>query len=103
MPWESTTSTDQGGGQAVREIYNDLYDATNNTIFSHMLKAISSSFAGCFPTAAISSSRSRKLRALYEHHVKIIEAIEARDGVLAKKLIIQHVNYLEKKLRKVIK
>lgn len=92
------------GGKLYGEFYNDLYDATNNTIFSHMLKAISSIIRGVLPYSREKLSRVKgSSRALYEHHVKIIQAIETRDAALAKKLVIQHVNYLEKSLRKVIK
>jgi DNA-binding GntR family transcriptional regulator len=69
-----------------------------------MLKAISSIIRGVLPYSREKLIRVKgSSRALYEHHVKIIQAIEARDGALAKKLVIQHVNYLEKSLRKVIK
>ncbi|TAL32709.1 MAG: FadR family transcriptional regulator [Spirochaetes bacterium] len=92
------------GGKLYGEFYNDLYDATNNTIFTHLLKSISIIIRGVLPY-----SREKLIKvkgsgkAIYDHHIKIVQAIESRDSSLAKELMVIHINYIDKSLQKALK
>lgn len=92
------------GGKLYGEFYNNLYDATNNTIFAHMLKSIAQIIRGVLPYSREKLTKLKgSSRIIYDHHVKIIDAIEAHDPTLAKKLMITHINYIEKSMEKVLK
>jgi len=92
------------GGKLYAEFYNNIYDATNNTIFSHLLKSISSIIRGVLPYSREKLTKVKgSSRAIYTHHIKVIEAIEARDPTLARKLVIHHLEYIEKSMKKVLK
>jgi GntR family transcriptional repressor for pyruvate dehydrogenase complex len=92
------------GGKIYAEFNNNLYDATNNTIFSHLLKSISSIIRGVLPYSREKLTRVKgSSRAIYTHLVKIAQAIESRDPQLARKLTITHINYIEKNMKKVLR
>jgi GntR family transcriptional repressor for pyruvate dehydrogenase complex len=92
------------GGRLYAEFYNNLYDATNNTIFSHLLKSISSIIRGVLPYSREKlTSVKGSSRAIFDQLLKIIQAIDAHDPIAAKKLMISHINYIERSLKKVLK
>jgi GntR family transcriptional repressor for pyruvate dehydrogenase complex len=92
------------GGKLYAEFFNNLYDATNNMIFSHMLKSLSSIIRGVLPYSREKLTHVRgSSRSIYDHLVKIAKAIESGDSVLSKKLMVSHINYIEKSMRKVIR
>lgn len=73
-------------------------------IFSHMLKSLSSIIRGVLPYSREKLTHVRgSSRAIYDHLVKIAKAIESGDSVLSKKLMVNHINYIEKSMRKVIR
>lgn len=91
------------GGKLYAKIYNDLADATNNTIFAHLMKSISSLLKGALPYSR------QKLIAVpdapehfYSQHVRIIEAIEKGDADEAKRAVVDHIDWLEKTLKKIL-
>ncbi len=93
----------RGGGKLYAQIYNDLAEATNNTIFSHLMKSISNILHGVLPYSRQKlqdvPGSSRKI---YEQHVRILSAIENRNPDMARKAIIKHIDYLETELKKVL-
>ncbi len=92
------------GGKLYAEFYNNIYDATNNTIFSHLLKSISSIIRGALPYSREKLTRVKgSSRAIFSHHLKVISAIEERDPALARKQVIQHIEYIEKSMKKVLR
>ena len=92
------------GGKIYARFYNDLADATNNYIFSHLMKSISSLLKGVLPY-----SRQKLMNVpgaseiFYKIHIKILAAIEKGDAELARKYVILHIDWLEKTLRKILK
>lgn len=92
------------GGKLYAEFYNDLADSTNNTIFSHLIKSISNILRGALPYSRVKLSVIKgSSRAIYDQHVKILEAIKKRNPSEAKKAVINHIDYLETTLKKVLK
>lgn len=92
------------GGKLYARFYNDLADATNNTIFAHLMKSISSLLKGALPYSR------QKLMAVpdssdmfYTQHMKTIGAIEKGDPEDAKASVIEHIDWLEKTLKKLLK
>lgn len=92
------------GGKLYAEFYNNLYEATNNTIFSHLLKSISSIIRGVLPYSREKLIKVKGIsRTIYNHHVSIIRAIESKNPEQAKKLMINHINFIEKSMQKVLR
>lgn len=92
------------GGKLYARFYNDLADATNNTIFAHLMKSISSLLKGALPYSrqklmAVSDSSDM----FYAQHTKILGAIEKGDPEGAKASVIEHIDWLEKTLKKILK
>ncbi|MBN2159788.1 MAG: FadR family transcriptional regulator [Spirochaetes bacterium] len=92
------------GGKLYARLYNDLADATSNTIFAHLMKLISSLLKGALPYSR------QKLMAVpgvseifYNQHVKILAAIEKGDARAAGEATIEHIDWLEKTLKKILK
>lgn len=92
------------GGKLYARFYNDLADATNNTIFAHLMKSISSLLKGALPYSR------QKLMAVpdssdmfYAQHMKILSTIEKGDSEGAKASVIEHIDWLEKTLKKILK
>lgn len=92
------------GGKLYARFYNDLADTTNNTIFAHLMKSISSLLKGALPYSR------QKLMAVpdssdmfYTQHMKILSAIEKGDSDAAKTSVIEHIDWLEKTLKKILK
>jgi GntR family transcriptional repressor for pyruvate dehydrogenase complex len=72
--------------------------ATHNVIAIHIMEAIE----GCFSTffkfrSAITSSE--KMDVLWQHHNAIYKAIRRRDSFQAKKSIVDHLDFIEEKIR----
>lgn len=91
------------GGKLYAKIYNDLADATNNTIFAHLMKSISSLLKGALPYSrqkliAVPDAPER----FYSQHIRIIEAIERGDADEAKRAVVDHIDWLEKTLKQVL-
>jgi len=92
------------GGRLYARFYNDLADATNNTIYAHLMKSISSLLKGALPYSRQKLSPVQGASDIfYEHHIKIISAIEKGDPESAKTAMIEHIDWLEKTLKKILK
>ena len=72
--------------------------ATHNVIAIHIMEAIK----GCFSTffrfrSAITSSE--KMDLLWQHHNEIYKAIRKRDPLEAKQRMVEHLDFIEEKIR----
>lgn len=94
----------EGAGKLYAGFYDDLADATNNTIFSHLMKSIANILRGALPYSRQKLQDVKdSSRKIYEQHVNILRAIEDRKPDMAKKTMIEHIEYLERTLNKVLK
>lgn len=91
------------GGKLYAKFYTDLADATNNTIFAHIMKSISQLLNGALPYSRGKLREVKNVgRIFYERHLKIIEAIEEGNGEKAKQAVIDHIDWLETTLKKIL-
>ncbi len=99
---ENLVSTKEGGRLYTR-FYHNLADSTNNTIYAHLMKSITWILRGALPYSR------QKLTAVpgvaeifFRHHNNIIDAIRSRDAEKAKMRVIEHIDWLEKTLKKIL-
>ncbi|MCX7677904.1 MAG: FadR family transcriptional regulator [Spirochaetes bacterium] len=91
------------GGRLYAKFYNDLADATNNTIFAHLMKSISSMLRGALPYSRTKlQSVPGSSRAIYEQHVAILDAIRQRQPEKAREAMRKHIDWLEENLKKIL-
>lgn len=56
------------------------------------------------PTAAKKLSKVKNTsQDIYEHHIKILEAINSHKPDLAREAVVEHIDYLERTLKKILK
>jgi len=80
------------------ELHLSFVKATHNVIVVHIMEALKVNFGPFFKfTKAMPSSE--KLDVLWQHHYEIFRAIERRDPETAKRKVIEHLNYIEQKLK----
>jgi len=92
------------GGKLYARFYNDLADATNNSIFAQVMKSISSLLRGALPYSRQKlMSVANVSEIFYTQLTKILSAIEKSDHEGAKKAVIEHIDWLEKTLKKILK
>ncbi len=92
------------GGKLYAKMYNDLADATNNTIFAQVMKSISSLLKGALPYSRQKLAPVQGVSDIFfTQHMKIIAAIEKGDAEAAKSAMIEHIDWLEKTLKKTLK
>lgn len=92
------------GGKLYARFYHDLADATNNTIFARLMKSIAYLLRGALPYSRQKLTAVPGVsRVFYDHHVKIISAIEQGKGEEAKRAVIEHIDWLEKTLKRILK
>lgn len=92
------------GGKLYARIYNALADATNNTIFAHLMKSISFLLKGALPYSRQKLAPVQGAsETFFTQHMKIIAAIEKGDSEAAKSAVIEHIDWLEKTLKKILK
>ena len=72
--------------------------ATHNVIAVHMMEALKTNFKPFFKFAK-SMPRSEKIDVLWQHHFEIFTAIKSRKPRAAQKKVIDHLNFIEKKLK----
>ncbi len=91
------------GGRLYAKFYNDLADATNNTIFAHLMKSISSMLRGALPYSRTKlQSVPDSSWAIYEQHVAILNAIQEHSPEKAREAMRIHIDWLENNLRKIL-
>ncbi len=92
------------GGRLYARFYRDLADSTNNTIYSHIMKSISTLLKGALPY-----SRQKLMHVdgvseiFYKHHLNIVGAIERGDGEAARISVVEHIDWLDKTLKGILK
>ncbi len=92
------------GGKLYAEFYINLAEATNNTIFAHLIKTISNILRGALPYGRQKLQTVRESsETLYEHHIRILTAIEKKKADEARIAVIDHIDWMEKTLRKILK
>ena len=84
------------------QLHLSFAKATHNVIAVHIMEALKRNF-GPFFRFAKSMPRSEKIDVLWQHHHEIFLAIERRDPETAKNKVIEHLNFIEKKLKEDIK
>jgi GntR family transcriptional repressor for pyruvate dehydrogenase complex len=80
------------------ELHLSFAKATHNVIAVHMMEALKTNFKPFFKFAK-SMPRSEKIDVLWQHHFEIFSAIKSRKPRAAQKKVIDHLNFIEKKLK----
>jgi len=80
------------------ELHLSFAKATHNVIAVHMMEALKSNF-GPFFRFTKSMPSSEKIDVLWQHHYEIFKAITHRDPETAKKKVIEHLDFIEGKLK----
>lgn len=80
------------------ELHLSFAKATHNVIAVHMMEALKTNFKPFFKFAK-SMPRSEKIDVLWQHHFEIFTAIKNRKPRVAQKKVIDHLNFIEKKLK----
>jgi GntR family transcriptional repressor for pyruvate dehydrogenase complex len=80
------------------EFHLSIAAATHNVIAIHIMEALKESFGSFFRFRKV-LTRPEKKDLLLRHHHEIYRAISQKDPSLAKRKIIDHLNYIEKKIR----
>jgi GntR family transcriptional repressor for pyruvate dehydrogenase complex len=91
------------GGRLYAKFYNDLADATNNTIFAHIMKSISSILRGALPYSRTKlQGVKNSSNAIFSQHVAILDAVQKRDPAAARAAMLEHIEWLETTLKKIL-
>jgi GntR family transcriptional repressor for pyruvate dehydrogenase complex len=72
--------------------------ATHNVIAIHIMEALKESFGSFFTFRKVLTKPERK-ELLWQHHDAIYRAISQRDRSLAKRKLIYHLDFIEKKIK----
>jgi len=80
------------------ELHLSFAKATHNVIAVHIMEALKVNF-GPFFKFTKSMPSSEKIDVLWQHHYEIFKAIERRDPETAKHKVIEHLNFIEEKLK----
>jgi GntR family transcriptional repressor for pyruvate dehydrogenase complex len=80
------------------ELHLSFAKATHNVIAIHVMEALKANFKPFFRFTK-SMTRSEKIDVLWEHHFEIFKAIKNRDPDTAQKKVIDHLNFIEEKLK----
>ncbi|HPK44529.1 MAG TPA: FCD domain-containing protein, partial [Spirochaetota bacterium] len=76
----------------------------NNTIFAHVLNAISTILRGVLPYSREKLSKVKNTSDdIYSQHLKILNAINSNKPDVAREAVVEHIDYLEKTLKKILK
>jgi GntR family transcriptional repressor for pyruvate dehydrogenase complex len=81
------------------ELHFSIAKATHNIIAIHIMDALRVNFSLFFRFTK-SMPSSERLDVLWQHHNEIIEAITRKDSKLAKQKVIDHLNFIEEKIKK---
>ncbi len=96
--------TSKQGGKLYSDFFDILADSTKNTIFVHLRDTIAHVLTGAFPYSRKKLSKIDKSSGDIVNQIfKIYDAIERMDHDAAKAATIEHIDYIEKSLRKALK
>jgi len=94
---EKLVPTDTEWEGADVEFHLSIAAATHNVIAIHIMEALKDSFGSFFRFRKV-LTRPEKKDLLWQHHHEIYRAISQRDPFLAKRKIVYHLDYIEKKI-----
>jgi GntR family transcriptional repressor for pyruvate dehydrogenase complex len=92
------TPGDRGWEEADVELHLSVAGAAHNVIAMHIMEALKESFGSFFRFRKV-LMRPEKKDLLVQHHHEIYSAISQRNPSLAKRKIVAHLRYIEKKIR----
>ncbi len=81
------------------ELHLSFAKATHNVIAVHVMEALKTNFKPFFKFAK-SMPRSERIDVLWQHHFEIFTAIKRGRARAAQKKVIDHLNYIETKLKR---
>jgi GntR family transcriptional repressor for pyruvate dehydrogenase complex len=92
------------GGRLYSDFFDILADSTKNTIFLHLRKSVTTILTGAFPYSRMKLSKvPGSSKDIVKQLLKIYNAIEKQDAEKAKAATIDHIDYIEKSLRRALK
>jgi GntR family transcriptional regulator, transcriptional repressor for pyruvate dehydrogenase complex len=80
------------------DLHISFAKATHNVLAVHMMEALKSNF-GLFFQFTKSMPSPEKIDVLWQHHHDIFMAIKSRDPAAAKRKVIEHLDFIEAKIR----
>jgi GntR family transcriptional repressor for pyruvate dehydrogenase complex len=80
-------------------LHLSIAKATHNIVAIHIMDALKVNFSLFFRFTK-SMPSSERLDVLWQHHYDIIDAIARKDSNMAKQKVIDHLNFIEQKIRK---
>lgn len=80
------------------ELHLSIAKATHNIIAIHIMDALKVNF-NLFFRFTKSMPSSERLDILWQHHYDIVDAIARKDSESAKQNVIEHLNFIEEKIR----
>ena len=96
--------TSKEGGILYSDFFDIMTDSTKNTIFLHLRKSVTTILTGAFPYSRKQlSTVPGSSKDITKQLMKIYDAIENRDSDAAKAATIEHIDYIEKSLRRALK
>jgi GntR family transcriptional repressor for pyruvate dehydrogenase complex len=95
---KNSTPGDREWEEADVEFHLSVAEATHNVIAMHIMEALKDSFGSFFRFRKV-LTRPEKKDLLVKHHHEIYNAIIQRNPSLAKRKILAHLNFIERKLR----
>ena len=96
--------TSKEGGILYSDFFDIMTDSTKNTIFLHLRKSVTTILTGAFPYSRKQlSTIPGSSKDITKQLMKIYDAIENRDSDAAKAATIEHIDYIEKSLRRALK
>lgn len=96
--------TSKEGGKLYSDFFDILADSTRNTIFVHLRDTIAHVLTGAFPYSRKKLSRLEdSSNQIVDQLGRIIDAVDRKDAEAAKSFTIEHIDFLEKSLRKALK
>jgi GntR family transcriptional repressor for pyruvate dehydrogenase complex len=96
--------TSKEGGILYSDFFDIMADSTRNTIFLHLRESVTTILTGAFPYSRKQlSTVPGSSKDITKQLMKIYDAIENRDPDAAKAATIEHIDYIEKSLRRALK
>lgn len=94
---ESSSPGDREWEEVDVEFHLSIAAATRNVIAIHIMEALKDSFGSFFRFRKV-LTRPEKKDLLVQHHHEIYKAISQRDSSRAKRKIVYHLDYIQKKI-----
>lgn len=89
--------------RAYGRFFKHLALSSHNTLFSHFIESIADMVRRALPFARIKfESIPQSRETIIDQLLQIVDAIERQQPQLARTLVIEHIEYVEKSLRKVM-